>query len=168
MEIIGVCFVLAFFFTLYAIAYVWLWMTSKDEEKRLLTPKKLAFGFLMLYVALAHLSVASGLAYSVERDKIPACENLINQTRETYIYGDNYTGYHWDYTGTEPLPAQSDTNLFHKNTTYTYFNSCAATAAPISLSILYVLTTYLIYGGLVFLFIGAIYFVFRLLAGNTW
>lgn len=49
-------------------------------------------------------------------------ENLsINETN-VYVYGNNFTGYHWDYASTPPScsnPAQSDSCvwLFHSNTT---------------------------------------------------
>lgn len=47
--------------------------------------------------------------------------NLEYKTGETevYVYGDNYTSYHWDYDYSSP-PGLSETNLFHKNTTYIY------------------------------------------------
>ena len=33
-------------------------------------------------------------------------------TTEFYVYGDNWTGYHWDYEG-EPGPSNNDIYLFH-------------------------------------------------------
>jgi len=38
---------------------------------------------------------------------------------ELYQYGDNYTGYHWDYDYDDP-PGVKETNLFHRNQTNTY------------------------------------------------
>jgi len=40
---------------------------------------------------------------------------------EAYMYGNNFTGYHWDYdTGTAPDGPQTDAYLFHRNITDTY------------------------------------------------
>ena len=32
---------------------------------------------------------------------------------ESYMYGDNFTGYHWDYSG-GPTPAYKEIELFHR------------------------------------------------------
>jgi hypothetical protein len=41
-------------------------------------------------------------------------------TEELFQYGNNFTGYHWDYdTGTAPDEPQTDAYLFHKNITTT-------------------------------------------------
>lgn len=39
---------------------------------------------------------------------------------ETYIYGTNYTGYHYDDYGGPASPSLNDLSLFHKNTTDIY------------------------------------------------
>lgn len=45
-------------------------------------------------------------------------ETLCN-TEEIYKYGNNFTGYHWDYdAGTAPDGPQTDAYLFHKYTNY--------------------------------------------------
>lgn len=54
-------------------------------------------------------------------DNSDYCEIVLNETQEIYIYGNNYTGYHWDYdilTGGGKVI--TDVNLFHKNITNTY------------------------------------------------
>lgn len=38
-------------------------------------------------------------------------------TRETYVYGDNFSGYHWDYVSPPKTPG--DVFLFHANKTQT-------------------------------------------------
>jgi len=44
-----------------------------------------------------------------------------NGEYEIYQYGNNFTGYHWDYdTGTAPDGPQLDAYLFHKNVTGIY------------------------------------------------
>ncbi len=47
---------------------------------------------------------------------------------ELYIYGNNYSDYHWDYTGNEPNPNSQAVNLFHMNNTiiYTEFEGASA------------------------------------------
>lgn len=53
------------------------------------------------------------------------CEVVLNSTYNTYQYGNNFTGYHWDYdTGTAPDGPQTDAYVFHINTTNTYDNYC--------------------------------------------
>lgn len=53
------------------------------------------------------------------------CEPVINTTTELYQYGNNFTGYHWDYdAGTAPDGPQTDAYLFHKNTTNYYSTYC--------------------------------------------
>ena len=168
MDLSAICFLLAFFFSLYAGGYIYLWLFSPDEERKIITPKKIALGFILLYVALAHLSVLSGLAYGVERDALGGCGERLKNETTYYKYGNNYTGYHWDYQSPPENPPITDINLFHDYTTYVYENTCDDLATPFTLSVLYVLTSYLIYGGVLFLFIGSIYFVFRILAGNNW
>ena len=39
-------------------------------------------------------------------------------TKEVYVYGNNYTGYHWDYVVGNP--SINDVNLFHSNQTNIY------------------------------------------------
>lgn len=53
------------------------------------------------------------------------CEPLLNDSYEIYMYGNNFTGYHWDYnTGTAPDGPQVGAYLFHKNVTNTYEEHC--------------------------------------------
>jgi len=41
--------------------------------------------------------------------------------QEVYVYGNNFTGYHWDYDGTQPAPKDLEgAYLFHKNETTVY------------------------------------------------
>lgn len=142
MSVASTCFLLAFFFTAYALAFVWLRVTTPEtERKHLLNPKNLAFAFILLYVALAHFSVLTGIAYSVEKDTAAPCENIISQT------------------------SLNETNNI---TTYTYADSCAGDARPATLEVLYKLVGYLIYGGLLFMFIGAIYLIFSSIGGRYW
>lgn len=56
------------------------------------------------------------------------CDLVLTQTRETYVYGSNFTAYHWDYDYGDPDDDEEDELtpfLFHKNTTNTYDNVCS-------------------------------------------
>jgi len=64
-------------------------------------------GFLLIFLMGVTL-MSTGIEYTIGES--------IN---ETYKYGDNYTGYHWDYD-TNPNPSKTDINLFHKTVTNSY------------------------------------------------
>jgi len=60
-----------------------------------------------------------GLGLLVVSDDV----QVVNGTEEVYIYGNNFTGYHWDgYNGSSEAPSSTDRNayLFHKNETKIY------------------------------------------------
>ena len=53
------------------------------------------------------------------------CELVLAYSRETYRYGQNFSGYHWDYV--DPIefnPAADAAFLFHRNTTNIYQEKC--------------------------------------------
>lgn len=52
------------------------------------------------------------------------CEILLNKSEEVYRYGDNFSGYHWDYDNSTAPKLPGDAYLFHKNTTFTYSEYC--------------------------------------------
>lgn len=62
-------------------------------------------GFFFLFL-LSMVIISGNLTYKTGEE-------------EVYVYGDNYTSYHWDYDYSNPNP-NADVNLFHKNTTYIY------------------------------------------------
>lgn len=52
------------------------------------------------------------------------CEILVNYTNNVYVYGSNFSGYHWDYDY-DLLPAQApDYELFHIKSYPTYDRYC--------------------------------------------
>lgn len=97
------------------ISGLFLWIAFKlDEEHGLLR-----FAFILFALGLTFLVPAS-VVHSEE-----VCQPVLNYTRDTYEYGNNFTGYHWDYdTGTAPDGPQLDAYLFHRNTTYDYTTYC--------------------------------------------
>lgn len=56
-------------------------------------------------------------------DNYDTCELVLNETQTSYIYGKNYTSYHWDYSS-PTTPPYTTVSLFHENTTYTYSEVC--------------------------------------------
>jgi len=53
------------------------------------------------------------------------CQLVLNYTKEIYQYGNNFTGYHWDYSYETVAPQiENSAYLFHKNTTNYYTWHC--------------------------------------------
>ena len=76
---------------------------------------------LFFFFSLGILLLSNGVTIKTGETVTP-CDY-----EEYYVYGDNYTDYHWDYE--TPNPAVNDVNLFHtvrqydncsEVTTYTY------------------------------------------------
>lgn len=88
-----------------------------DEEHGLLRYALVIFSFILLLVIPA----------STVHDET-VCEPVLNYTRETYVYGNNFTDYHWDgYTpGDYPvfLPNDDVYTVFHVNKSYWYDEFC--------------------------------------------
>lgn len=75
-----------------------------------------AFGASMLLIVVA-ISIAS------QGIKINNCERSLLWTNETYRYGNNYTGNHFDYI-LQPQPPITTLNLFHRETKHSYEFTC--------------------------------------------
>ena len=95
------------------VVFLMIYLSSQlDETHNILKLFLMIMGIFMLLYIPATLIVED-------------CEILLNYTHESYQYGDNYTGYHWEYND----PSQPDLNalggnLFHRNITYTYDKYC--------------------------------------------
>lgn len=82
--------------------------------------------FILQLLLLFFIIGTIALLGKATMDESSNCEWLTNQTSELYVYGNNFTGYHWDYdTGTAPDGPQVDAYLFHKNITYDYGYYCS-------------------------------------------
>jgi len=129
---------------------------SVDNPKQHGLFKVLVFFFIVAcFILLAKASLDSG----------ETCVSVLNYTNVSehnitsyYKYGDNYTGYHWDYS--TPSPSVSDVNLFHSyevyngvNTDYVYGVHCYSTTNN---------TTHEIFYKLVLGFVG-VFFVYVLI-----
>ena len=68
-------------------------------------------GFAFLFI-LGVIMFGGGVSYKVGENST-TCD-----WEEVYIYGDNYSGYHFDHYGFDPSPSLNDLNLFHLNRTY--------------------------------------------------
>jgi len=77
-----------------------------------------------IYLQLLLLGFMVGLFIIVGKAGIDAnCEMKLNNTEEIYKYGDNFTGYHWDYDYDSPKPNTAPF-LFHKYIDYNYIEVC--------------------------------------------
>ena len=65
---------------------------------------------------------------SLEMEEID-CEGQTDGVNTYYVYGNNFTGYHWDYDYSDP-PGAPDNNayIFHTNTTNTNSINCTTTS----------------------------------------
>jgi len=92
---------------------------SKDKEFE----SHNALQILMFFLLLSSLFLVGKAAY----DDRNYCDLVLTSIEEDYIYGNNFTGYHWDsYDGASVAPLQTDREafLFHKNTSNTYDYVC--------------------------------------------
>jgi len=91
--------------------------TIVDKEKH----KHIRTFFLLVSLPLLFLIPAS---LSLDKE---VCEVVLNDTQEVYIYGNNFTDYHWaSCEGASEAPLQTDRQafLFHKNITNNYTEYC--------------------------------------------
>lgn len=83
-----------------------------------------ALQILMFFLLISSLFLVGKSAY----DDRNYCELVLTDVYETYKYGNNFTGYHWDYdAGTAPEtlnPNDVSAYLFHKNISNTYDYVC--------------------------------------------
>lgn len=63
-------------------------------------------GFFLLFL-LSLVIISGNLEYKIGYQEI-------------YVYGSNYSGYHYDHYGGDPSPSLNDLNLFHLNQTNIY------------------------------------------------
>lgn len=75
------------------------------------------FAGLFFFFSLGLLLLTNGLTLKTGEIFTP-CDY-----QEYYVYGDNYTGYHWDYANPPP-PGLADVNLFH---VYRNYSGCVET-----------------------------------------
>ena len=59
----------------------------------------------------------------LSKSTLDNCEIVKVETVTKYKYGNNFTGYHWDYDNNPP-PAQNNVFIFHTNTTNTFKEIC--------------------------------------------
>jgi len=123
-----VLIIMGFFFF-----YVSKKLSVEDKKKNNFFNKKGFFLVLALvYILFGKFGLLAGLGLDIASQNQPICEQLLNYTDERFIYGDNYSDYHWDYNSETPTCNPNDddeeyldcVNLFHIKTDYNYINSC--------------------------------------------
>lgn len=113
---------------------------------------------------MALLMFWSSLGIGLKEINNAPCENLLSKTYESYTYGDNFTGYHWDYSaGTAPVGPQADEYLFHRNTTYYYVNSCEDREIEKTMVFMFVFAGWMAFLGLIAMGLTMLYFMIMLL-----
>ena len=130
------------------ISFLLMYFAKNVDEKEHFAIRLLSFSVaIILFILIAKAGY----------DSIIVCEPVVNVTQETYIYGENYSGYHGDYDVTVPA---NQLNLFHKNKTYTYNNYCYEKELTNSHKTLYKLVSYTV---LIYMIYIVFYFVYYLI-----
>lgn len=98
----------------FLVAYV-AFKLDKEKHEHLQAFLVMIFFFLLLFIPQTILEY---------NDKY--CSFELNTTQNYYVYGNNFTSYHWDYTGSDPVPVQiaNDAFVFHTNITNHYNRFC--------------------------------------------
>lgn len=125
-----------------------------DQKHVIIKVISLIFAVLMLLILSNHLLVTQD-----------NCEIVLNRQEEVFVYGDNYTGYHYDYYIDNPNPSVTDLNLFHKNITYNYTQVCFDYGGTSPLSSFKV-TNYFIQIFQWYIFIFILYFILDVMGFN--
>jgi len=115
------------------------------------------FGFLML-ILIAFPLLNQSLEYKtgsitsfIEDNSSEVCTQQIIDTEEVYKYGDNYSGYHWDYDS--PSPSVNDIGLFHRYTYNNYTTVCDYAINEVS-EFTYAVYSDTVWYGLFFILVG--------------
>ena len=153
MSFVGSAWTLTIFFILLSALCFYLSYTTPKTKKRMIEAKEILFLAGLAYLLLAHFAMFVSIGQSLDENYEAPCEWLVNQTQDIYQYGDNYTAYHWDYISPEIEDCPNEDNLtdidcvklFHQNTTYSYYDSCATRDTPASATALVVVFTWLLF-----------------------
>jgi len=85
-----------------------------------LKPEHETFRMFLMFIFFTLLM----LIPNVVSDSTNQCQVLLNKTETIYKYGNNFSGYHWDYSSPPKTTAATEGYLFHTNETYTYGTYC--------------------------------------------
>lgn len=119
-------YLLAGFLTIYSL--IFLWISYREQRSGLFSAKTGLFVFGISYLVIAHFSVLTGLAYSIEQTNLAPCENIVNTST---------------YNGT--------------TTTYTHIDSCYNRVVPEAIQQLYVAFNYILYLGILVAILGVMF-----------
>jgi len=117
----------------------------EPRRKGVIDTKWLLFAGGLAYLILSHFAIFIAIGQGLDENYEAPCEWLLNHSEETYIYGNNFTDYHWEYTNDPSASLTNEAFLFHKNITNTYYDTCAGDSAPAGSSALVVTFTWLFY-----------------------
>lgn len=133
------------------IAALFFYMAFKlDDKHAVIKYVSAIFGVMMM------LSIAS---FALNNQEI--CEIQLNYTNNVYVYGSNFTGYHWDYDY-DLNPAQApDYELFHIKQYNEYILVCFDSPSPGSGLTAFKLVNYFIRILIGYALIFAIYMLFQ-------
>lgn len=90
------------FFVLLSLVLIVIGLTRPSESAQAI------IGFFFLFILAVTVLIPGSLEYPAGFE-------------EDYVYGNNFTGYHWDYTYGGP-PVVNDVYLFHINRSLKYYN----------------------------------------------
>lgn len=114
----------------------------------------------LFFCVLSMLAMASDLLGNQDH-----CDFVVTSINETYEYGNNFTGYHWDYDVAD-APEFNNPNdpasvfLFHKQINYGYSWQCENTDRPGAGLSIFKMLNYFLRILLVYMFLYLIYWIF--------
>jgi len=113
--------------------------------------KVLGFGLM----SLVFIGSIGGIEYTTGSIN-EICSPIINNFEDTYVYGNNLTGYHWDYNDDDAPSTKDNIYLFHVQrennyTTFCYNETSINTNDQYeSKTIFIILSVFAIFGALLF------------------
>lgn len=116
---------------------------------------------LKRYIALVFV-ITLLLIPKVLMDDSAYCEIVLNSTYETYVYGNNFTGDHWDYEYPPPnnTALEEQAFVFQRNITNSYDRVCFENPNSTP-STLYRIVTWIMYGVLIYTFLAFFWFIVK-------
>ncbi|MCP4648875.1 MAG: hypothetical protein GY853_02170 [PVC group bacterium] len=104
--------IFSFFIFLFLVALILIALGYYSDTDVL---KIVAYGFIFMLGVMLFAPTFFG--------NVEDCEYLGNYTNSYYVYGDNYSSYHWDYVNA-PSPSEDGVRLFHVVEEPTYKYTC--------------------------------------------
>lgn len=90
------------------------------KEQQIIKIISFVFGILMLLLLAGHIMTGQ-----------QECEIVLTGFEDDYVYGNNFTDYHWDYSDPNPYVFDTDAFIFHVERNNTYERLCFDTGSSI-------------------------------------